>query len=145
MDNTWIKRITERLELISKLKYILGLRESVVDKPAQRLPSTSLLNDEGVYGRNDDRDDILNLIQSEHKCGNDLCIFVIVGVGELERQPLLNLYNEESMNEIFELKAWVCVPENFDIFKVIQTILESINQYTNSQDLTNFKFNWRTI
>ena len=36
------------------------------------------------------------------------------------------VFNDSRVNESFDLKAWVCVSENFDSFKILKTILEEV-------------------
>ena len=46
------------------------------------------------------------------------------GIGKTTLARLV--YNDNRVIENFDLKAWVCVAENFDGFKIAKTILEEI-------------------
>ena len=37
------------------------------------------------------------------------------------------LYNDKEVQNHFELKAWACVSEDYDVLKVTKSLLESIN------------------
>lgn len=124
-----IERITRRLECIAKQKDILGLRENVGGKSSHRLPSTSLIDDDCIYGRSDDSQKILKLLVADCTAGDELCVFVILGMGGIGKTALAQLlYNNVVVNEYFELKAWVCVSEGFDVVRVTKTILESLTK-----------------
>ncbi|MCH95295.1 CC-NBS-LRR resistance protein [Trifolium medium] len=46
------------------------------------------------------------------------------GVGKTTLAQLA--YNDDKVQEHFDLKAWACVSEDFDILKVTKTLLESV-------------------
>ncbi|KAG2671274.1 hypothetical protein I3760_14G126300 [Carya illinoinensis] len=122
-----IKQVLERLEYLVRQKDVIGLKEGVQGKPSERLPTTSLVEESGICGREDDKKKIINSLFSDDVSGNKLFVIAIVGMGGLGKTTLTQLvYNDERVKEYFELKAWVCVSDDFDVFKVTKAILERV-------------------
>ncbi|XVE68895.1 hypothetical protein DITRI_Ditri09bG0106100 [Diplodiscus trichospermus] len=122
-----LEEILGRLEYLVKQKDILGLKESRVEKIFQRTPATSLVDESGVYGRVEEKEAILKLLDPEHASENHMDVIPIVGMGGVGKTTLAQLiYNDERVKKWFDLKAWVCVSEEFDAFRVSKTILEEI-------------------
>ncbi|KAF2323760.1 hypothetical protein GH714_036847 [Hevea brasiliensis] len=125
-----LETILEKLEYLVKQKEALGLRENIGEKPSwHKIPSTSLVDESVVYGRDDDKEAIMKLLFSDDENSNDLGVIPIVGMGGIGKTTLAQLvYNDCRVSENFNLKAWVCVSEEFDIFRVTQDILEEFNR-----------------
>ncbi|EXB84831.1 Putative disease resistance RPP13-like protein 1 [Morus notabilis] len=56
------------------------------------------------------------------------------GIGKTTLAQLV--YNDDEVKKHFELKAWVCVSEEFDISRVTKTVLQSVSP-TSSKDVTD--------
>ncbi|XP_022746777.1 putative disease resistance RPP13-like protein 1 [Durio zibethinus] len=128
-----IKEITGRLEGLATRKSNLELREITyhVGRPMtipRRLPSTSLVNEANVLGRDKDKRAILDLLLRND--GSDAGVYSvtpIVGMGGIGKTTLAQLvYNDDSIKDYFDLRAWVCVSDEFDIIRITKTILLSI-------------------
>ncbi|WRX12788.1 NB-ARC - like 10 [Theobroma cacao] len=134
-----IKEITGRLEDLATRKINLQLVNDVgrpMTLPRSK-PRTSLVNEATVRGRDKDKKALIDLLL--RKDGNDAGVSVIpiTGMGGIGKTTLAQLvYNDNSIRDYFDLKAWVCVSNEFDVIKITKTILESVtSQSCNKNDL----------
>ncbi|KAF5470730.1 hypothetical protein F2P56_011228 [Juglans regia] len=135
-----IKQVLDRLEYLVSQKNNMGLKEGVQGNPSERLPTTSLVEESGICGREDDKEKIINSLFSDDVSGNKLFVIAIVCMGGLGKTTLAQLvYNDESVKEHFDLKAWACVSDEFDVFKVTKAILEGVGSSANGDGKT---LNW---
>ena len=136
--NSRVEEIIGRLDDIAQDRDVLGLKEGVGEKLAQRWPSTSLGDESLVYGRAQIKEEMVQLLLSDNARSTDaMGVISIVGMGGTGKTTLAQLlYNDQRVKEHFEIKAWVCVSEEFDPIRVKKTILEAINSSTsNTTDL----------
>ncbi|TYG70631.1 hypothetical protein ES288_D05G328800v1 [Gossypium darwinii] len=131
-----LEDVLERLESLVKQKEILGLKEYCRgEKAFQRPPATSLVDESGVYGRDNEKEAIMKLLCLEN---DQLDVIPIVGMGGVGKTTLAQLvYNDKRVDEWFDIKAWVCVSEEFDAFRVTKTILEEITSICDSSQNLN--------
>ncbi|PPR84730.1 hypothetical protein GOBAR_AA35980 [Gossypium barbadense] len=110
------------------MKKILGLKENYKgEKAFQRTSATSLVDESDVYGRDDEKEEIMKLLDPQNLSENQIAVVPIVGMGGLGKTTLAQLiYNDPRVDKWFDRKAWVCISEEFDAFKVTKTILEEI-------------------
>ncbi|KAL5538727.1 hypothetical protein UlMin_044450 [Ulmus minor] len=129
-------RVTKMEEVLGKLEYIahqkddLGLKQGRGEKPyPSRLPSTSLIPESQVYGRDADKDAIIKMLLSDDVgSGVRIGVIPIVGMGGIGKTTLAQaVFNDHEVKEPFELKAWVCVSEEFDVCKVTKSILKAVD------------------
>ncbi|XP_058078505.1 putative disease resistance protein RGA3 [Magnolia sinica] len=123
-----IKEIGERLDGIAAERLKFHLREGVVDRPGNtegRLQTASFVIESEVYGRDEDKEKIVELL-IRVSTQEDVSIIPIVGMGGLGKTTLAQFaYNDERVVKHFELRMWVCVSDDFEVRKLIKTILES--------------------
>ncbi|XP_039114621.1 putative disease resistance protein RGA3 [Dioscorea cayenensis subsp. rotundata] len=140
-----IKGINERLDKISRERNVLGLQ--VLNNHASRLeieekPQTSsLVDDSRVFGREQDKENIVKLLLATGDGFNNhfnVPILPVVGMGGLGKTTLTQLvYNDNRVKEHFQLRMWLCVSENFDERKLTRETLEcTLSDYSNTNTNT---------
>ncbi|KAK9091168.1 hypothetical protein Sjap_024345 [Stephania japonica] len=125
-----IKNVVERLDEIAAEKAKFHFREGVVDRgdnsDAERRLTSSFVIEPEVYGRNEDREKIIQLLLANVNRQDDVSIYAIFGMGGLGKTTLAQLvYNDEMVKEHFQLNVWVCVSEEFDVKRLTRAIIES--------------------
>ena len=119
------EEVLERLEIIVKQKKnVLGL-ESPGHKESQTLPTTSLVEESGVYGRDEEKEAFIKLLLSNDE---EISVIPIMGMGGIGKTTLAQLlYNVVRVKQHFDLQAWACVSNEFDVIRISQCIYESLN------------------
>ncbi|KAJ7949314.1 Disease resistance protein [Quillaja saponaria] len=129
-----IQEVLDRLEYLAEQKDVLGLKDGVgiAGKVSQRLPSTSLVDETQVYGRDYDKDAVMKLLLSDDVNGSRFSVTAILAMGGMGKTTLAQLvYNDESVKNHFEIKLWICVSETFDVNGITKRILEALGFSTN--------------
>ncbi|XP_058771517.1 putative disease resistance protein At3g14460 isoform X2 [Vicia villosa] len=129
-----LEDIVARLESILKLKDILGLQLIATHHSSWRTPSTSLEDRSVIFGRDQDKQAILKLIL--HDDDDNTGVIPIVGMGGLGKTTLAQfVYNHDSIKSKFDIQAWVCVSDDFDVLKVTKFIAEEVGSACNTNNL----------
>ncbi|GLT30462.1 hypothetical protein SLA2020_052610 [Shorea laevis] len=130
-----VNHLNVRLQHIEKEMHTFGLINLIMkakDKShrvvVERLPESSLLEDK-VIGRDSDKDAILQKLLEDRGSLEQGFVIPIVGMGGLGKTTLARLiYNDEKLKGRFDLKAWVCVSDEFDVARITRTILEHVTK-----------------
>ncbi|TXG74773.1 hypothetical protein ES288_1Z012300v1 [Gossypium darwinii] len=126
-----VKEITARLNSLTTRRSSLGLTDFLSQAPTSkgkqpRLQPTSVLDGVVEYiGRQKEKTEMFELLKGNNS--NGVSVLSIVGMGGMGKTTLAQLvYNDATINESFDLKAWVCVSDNFDAIAITKAILQSI-------------------
>jgi len=128
-----IKDVRERLDKIAADGNQFGLERIEVDhRLVQRREMTySHVDASDVVGRESDKEEIMKLLMQPHPHGDgygdqSVCVIPIVGIGGLGKTTLAKLvFNDKRTDDLFQLKMWVCISDDFDIRQIIIKIINS--------------------
>ncbi|XP_062117713.1 putative disease resistance RPP13-like protein 1 [Humulus lupulus] len=122
-----MEKLLERLDTFEKQRYILDLQKGVEKIQSQRPPSISSIDDSNFFGRDDEKEFLKGMLLSDELGSENICVVPIVGMGGIGKTTLAqSVYNDDEVKNYFEPKAWVCVSDDFDVCKVMRTILEEV-------------------
>jgi len=129
--NSQMKIMCESLQSFAQNKDILGL-QTKSGRVSCRTPSSSVVNESVMVGRKDDKETIINMLLSQRDTThNNIGVVAILGMGGLGKTTLAQLvYNDKEVQQHFDMKAWACVSEDFDIMRVTKSLLESVTSTT---------------
>ncbi|XP_037494100.1 putative disease resistance RPP13-like protein 1 [Jatropha curcas] len=133
-----IKGISSRLEEITSRRNQLDLSERT-GTLRERIPTTCLVNNAEIYGRERDKKAILELLNSESS-DRRVALISIVGLGGVGKTTLAQLIFNEAGKK-FDLTAWVSVGEDFDVVRLTKTVLQSVGGDLTSNDLNSLQLN----
>ncbi|KAL7616327.1 hypothetical protein Lser_V15G03607 [Lactuca serriola] len=129
-----LEEITIKLHDLVDQKNDLGL--NVTDErstPERRLEENSLVDESKIMGREGDKVTLLGKLLG---CDENVSVVSIVGMGGIGKTTLAKvLYNQEKVKDHFELRAWVCVSEELDVFNISKVIFQAITG--KNQDFAN--------
>ncbi|XVF82289.1 hypothetical protein PTKIN_Ptkin16aG0034200 [Pterospermum kingtungense] len=117
-------------DITAKLKDLEPRRNQLQLSPnwnraKERQQPTSLQIETHVYGRDNDKETILELVFKRDYEGS--FVIPIVGMGGIGKTTLTQLvYNDATVQNHFDLKAWVCVSDDFDVTRITKEILQSL-------------------
>ncbi|KAK9178246.1 hypothetical protein WN943_027436 [Citrus x changshan-huyou] len=127
-----IKKIRERFDEIANMMHKFNLTPGLDDRRGravqEREPSHSFVRPSDIIGRDEDREKIIELLmQTSDGESETVSVIPIVGIGGLGKTALAKLvYNDQRVEEHFELKIWICVSEDFGERQIMTKIIKSI-------------------
>ncbi|ESW29496.1 hypothetical protein PHAVU_002G075000 [Phaseolus vulgaris] len=125
-----MKMISERLEEIANERNKFHLAEIVPEgrsRETEWRQTSSFIAEPQVYGREEDRDRIIDLLVHDASQDEDLSVYPITGLGGLGKTTLSQLiFNHERVIKHFEPRVWICVSEDFGLKRIIKAIIEGV-------------------
>ncbi|KAJ0860240.1 putative P-loop containing nucleoside triphosphate hydrolase [Helianthus annuus] len=94
-----------------------------------RRSQTSVVDPSSVIGRQAEKDALVQqlLLPADEPCEQNYSIVPILGMGGVGKTTLARiLYDEQQVKDHFQLKAWVCVSDEFDSFGISKVIFQSV-------------------
>ncbi|KAF5775906.1 putative P-loop containing nucleoside triphosphate hydrolase, leucine-rich repeat domain superfamily [Helianthus annuus] len=132
-------RLTPKLDSITtKLQHLEKQNPGLIvkgEKPKNnnRGNETSLLESD-VIGREIEKEKLLNKLLQDEPSKENFSVLPIVGMGGVGKTTLARfLYNDTQVKGRFELHAWVCVSDDFDISKITKTIFQAVSNENNKE------------
>ncbi|XP_035837585.1 putative disease resistance RPP13-like protein 1 [Helianthus annuus] len=111
----------------------LGLKVEEEARPRiinnNRRLQTSVVNPSSIVGRQAHKDALVQqlLLPADEPCDQNYSIVPIIGMGGLGKTTLARLvYDEQLVKDHFDLKAWVCVSDEFDTVRISKEIFQSM-------------------
>ncbi|KAF8039398.1 hypothetical protein BT93_B1815 [Corymbia citriodora subsp. variegata] len=135
-----IEELDGRLKDVITQKDALNLRENIGNRSAYHgqdkpLPTT-YLPEPGFVSRKDEKSEILEKLIGEKEDGTcaDLKVIPIVGMGGVGKTALAQqVYNDARVTGYFDMKAWACVSDDFNVFAITKSILGTTNDHSSCE------------
>uniref|UniRef100_A0A3Q7JPQ6 Disease resistance protein n=1 Tax=Solanum lycopersicum TaxID=4081 RepID=A0A3Q7JPQ6_SOLLC len=114
----------------------LGLQKHFgLTKQEARTPSTCLVDESDIFGRDKEIEDLIDLLLSEDASGRNLTVVPIVGMGGAGKTTLAKaVYNDDKVKNHFSLKGWYCVSEAYDALRITKGLLQEIGSFEPKDD-----------
>ncbi|KAL5718985.1 hypothetical protein ACHQM5_011829 [Ranunculus cassubicifolius] len=127
-----IRKITAKFDSIAIERNNFHFRERVPERAAEEFmrqrETGSAVCEPVVYGRDDDKEKLIDILLSNANSECNLQVYPIVGIGGLGKTTLAQvIYNEERIAETFNTRIWVCVSEDFSVKRLIKMIIASLS------------------
>ncbi|CAL5379452.1 unnamed protein product [Camellia sinensis] len=122
--NGQLQDVTTRIKELGLVKRAIGGMKST--NVWQRPETTYLVKEPCVYGREEKKKQIIELLLRDAATQNKVDVIPIVGMGGIGKTTLAQLIcDDNGVKNHFDLKAWVCVSDEFDVKRITKAILES--------------------
>ncbi|XP_056165288.1 disease resistance protein RGA2-like [Syzygium oleosum] len=129
-----IEKMDNTLQEIIARKDGMSLRENKRKRSAYRQLdkpiSTTNLPEPYFVSREDDKREILKLLTGEedNRTCVDLKVIAVVGMGGVGKTALAQqVYNDARVTDYFDVKAWACISDDFNMLAITKSILQKTN------------------
>ncbi|KAJ1386243.1 Virus X resistance protein-like, coiled-coil domain [Sesbania bispinosa] len=126
-----LKMISRRFDEIAESKNKIFLREHVWERSgrvAEWRETTPTIIQPQIYGRDDDKEKIVEFLLNQARASDFLSIYPIVGLGGVGKTTLAQMvYNDDRVRSTFNTQIWICVSEDFSLKRILCSIIRSIS------------------
>ncbi|KAA3476589.1 disease resistance protein RGA2-like [Gossypium australe] len=125
-----LKQIKETLQVLAEEMSSFNLSNKGMRKRGVRQTGSFIVESE-VFGREKDKVRVIEELLSSNNGSSmgDVSVVSIVGLGGIGKTTLAQLvYNNPIVVSYFDLKIWVCVNDDFDVGKIMVSIIESVSK-----------------
>lgn len=107
----------------------------IIHKERDMMMTHSFIRPSDVIGRDNDIDNIIDILMHQGE-ESELLVIPVVGIGGLGKTTIAKMvYNDERMDDYFDLNMWVCVSADFSVAKLAKDIC-SLATGRNCNELT---------
>ncbi|KAK9700001.1 hypothetical protein RND81_08G210100 [Saponaria officinalis] len=129
---SWTKRVEQlckRLDELQTKMDVLDLKKGIEGEPSNRLlPTTAIPDEHHLFGRTEELGRILEFPRQNAGNVNTLSVIAIWGMPGVGKTSLAqHVYYDETFKGYFDLKAWVCVSDDFNVVRFTKVILEAVS------------------
>ncbi|KAH7656706.1 P-loop containing nucleoside triphosphate hydrolase protein [Dioscorea alata] len=90
--------------------------------------TTSSPTESKIYGRDNERSRLIQVLLKEPNVSGNVSVVPVVGMGGIGKTTLAQfVFNNKEIANHFEKKAWICVSDYFDRFRITKEILDSLS------------------
>jgi hypothetical protein len=123
-----MKAVAEKIDAIAaegqKYELRVGVTEAV--EYSYWYETTSVIAEPKVYGRDGDREQVVEFLLRHAVDSEELSVYSIVGKHGLGKTTLAQVvFNDRRVNNHFDFKIWVCVSSGFSMMEILESIIES--------------------
>ncbi|TVU43138.1 hypothetical protein EJB05_09580, partial [Eragrostis curvula] len=120
-------QFTDDVRKALKLEELDGIALAKQGTENQRRSTTPYLTETKIYGRDHEKDKIMELLMGNGCCDKNLTVIPIVGNGGIGKTALAQyVCSDPRVEAYFDTMIWICVSLNFDIEKLTRQMLECI-------------------
>ncbi|XP_059652587.1 putative disease resistance protein At3g14460 [Cornus florida] len=131
-----MRRVITELEGFVEQKNSLNLTENFERKQWQRQETSVADEYYDIYGRNSDKEKIMEFLLSDNATENEIPVIPIVGMAGMGKTTVARfVFNDAKVKEEFHMKSWVCVSNPFDVCMITKKILDDVTASKNDNCL----------
>ncbi|CBI24953.3 unnamed protein product, partial [Vitis vinifera] len=117
------------------MRNVAAITQSTRERPL----TTSRVYEPWVYGRDADKQIIIDMLLRDEPIETNFSVVSIVAMGGMGKTTLARLvYDDAETAKHFDLKAWVCVSDQFDAVRITKTVLNSVSTSQSNTDSLDF-------